>query len=102
MTKDDTTDDHKYKEEITDVNFDRIVADNGDKLKRWVKDSSNVENWKLAVLFGSGILSPTLPYTILIGYGAYKLLTQNIVEFEEGRHYETKRIKYEEVDKEEE
>lgn len=90
----------KTEERVSDVKLDKVVTDNVENLKNWAKGQSVVENWKFIALGASGVLAPTLPYVILLGYGGYKLIYKNILAFEEGTHYEMKT--YKEVEDEEE
>jgi len=89
-----TDDEYNTKSEVVDIHFDKIVSDNWSRFTDWVKGSSSIDNWKLVGVFGSGVVHPTLPYTLALVYVVYKSFTDGLVQLDEGVHYETEERKY--------
>lgn len=88
MTEQDNTQDM-----VRDVFPEKIFQDFASDMKEVVKGTSHIENWKLAVGIGSGIIYPTIPFMLGLVYIIYRGLQSNKFELEEGRHYEVVQVK---------
>ena len=88
MTKEDDTQDM-----VKDIYPEKIAEDFASDFKEVIKGTTHIENWKLAIGIGSGIIHFGIPFMIGILYLIHRGFESNKFKLKEGRHYQVVKIK---------
>lgn len=83
----------KTFEQITEIKPDKILKTVVEDGKEVANGTTTIENWKIGILMGLGVVDPVIPFIGVMVYAFWKLMETDKFYLEEGVHFKSQKVK---------